>query len=196
MNNKQTPSQTIGPYFAFGLTPEGYGKAGIATNILVNDNTQGERIRIHGQVVDGNDEPVKDALLEIWQADNSGRYRHPDDKPELDSGFAGFGRRGTDENGMYSFVTTQPGRVRGRTAELQAPHINMIVFMRGILVHAYTRIYFSDEQEFNDSDNVLTGVDASRRHTLIAQRDDTRQLTRYSFDIRLQGDDETVFFDI
>jgi protocatechuate 3,4-dioxygenase alpha subunit len=196
MNKIQTPSQTIGPYFAYGLIPEGYGKAGIATNILVNDNTQGEHIRIHGQVVDGNDEPVREALLEIWQADNSGRYRHPEDKPDIDSDFAGFGRRGTDENGMYSFVTIKPGRVKGRAAELQAPHINMIVFMRGILVHAYTRIYFSDEYESNQSDRILAGIEASRRHTLIAQRDDTRQLTRYSFDIHLQGDDETVFFDL
>lgn len=196
MNNKQTPSQTIGPYFAYGLTPEGYGKAGIATNILVSDNTRGERIRIHGQVLDGSDEPVKDALLEIWQADNAGRYRHPEDKPDMDSDFTGFGRRSTDDNGMYSFVTIKPGRVKGHGAELQAPHINMIIFLRGILVHAYTRVYFSDEHEFNQADRILAGIDASRRHTLIAQRDDTRQLTRYSFDIHLQGEDETVFFDI
>ena len=193
---KQTPSQTIGPYFAYGLTPEGYGKAGIVTSILVNDNTEGERIRIHGQVIDGNGEPVRDALLEIWQADYAGRYRHPEDKPDMDSGFTGFGRRATDDNGMYSFVTIKPGRVKGSAEEMQAPHINMIVFLRGILSHAYTRVYFSDEHESNQSDRVLTGVETTRRHTLIAQRDDAMQLTRYSFDIHLQGDNETVFFDI
>jgi len=193
---KQTPSQTIGRYFAYGLTPEEYGKSGIATGILVNDSTQGKRMRIHGQVVDGNDEPVKDALLEIWQADHTGRYRHPEDEPGGEPGFTGFGRRGTDDNGMYSFVTIKPGQVKGRNGELQAPHINVIVFLRGILVQAYTRVYFSDEHQANLLDRVLNSVDIDRRRTLVAQCDDSQSLPRCRFDIHLQGDDETVFFDV
>lgn len=193
---KQTPSQTVGPYFAFGLTPEEYGKPGIASSILVNDATEGERIRIHGQVLDGAGEPITDALLEIWQADHDGRYHHPSDKQGAVELFQGFGRRGTDENGMYSFMTIKPGRVPSNGEVLQAPHVNLIVFARGMLVHAYTRIYFSDEVEVNDSDPVLGSVDPKRRSTLIADRDDSRAVPRYQFDVYLQGQKETVFFDV
>ena len=193
---KQTPSQTIGPFFAYGLTPEEYGKPGVASSILVNDATKGERIRIHGQVLDGAEEPVTDALLEIWQADHDGRYHHPADKLQTAEIFQGFGRRATDENGMYSFMTIKPGRVQVEEGVLQAPHVNLIVFARGILVHAYTRIYFSDETDANDSDPVLTSIDPQRRSTLIANRDDSRAVPRYSFDVLLQGVNETVFFDV
>lgn len=191
---KQTPSQTIGPFFAYGLTPEEYGKSGIWSGILVNDATKGERIRIHGQVIDGAGEPVTDALLEIWQADHDGRYHHPSaNEKEV---FQGFGRRSTDENGMYSFMTIKPGRVPATQQRKQAPHVNLIVFSRGILVHAYTRIYFSDELEANNSDPVLQSVDHKRRATLIANRDESQAVPRYNFNVHLQGRHETVFFDV
>lgn len=193
---KQTPSQTIGPFFAYGLTPEEYGKPGIASNVLVNDATQGDRIRIHGQVIDGAGKPITDALLEIWQADHNGCYHHPDDTRQAGEKFHGFGRRATDENGMYSFMTIKPGRVPASADALQAPHVNLIVFSRGILVHAYTRVYFSDEVGANDTDPVLNTVDPERRSTLIALRDDSWAVPRYNFDVQLQGENETVFFDV
>lgn len=193
---KQTPSQTIGPFFAYGLTPEEYGKPGISSGILVNDTTEGERIRIHGQVLDGADVPITDALLEIWQADHDGRYHHPLDKHQDEQIFQGFGRRATDENGMYSFMTIKPGCVTAGTDRVQAPHVNLIVLSRGILAHAYTRIYFSDETKANNADPVLKSVDPGRRSTLIARRDESRAVPRYNFDVHLQGKDETVFFDV
>lgn len=194
--SKQTPSQTIGPFFAFGLTPEEYGTSAIVSNVLINNHTKGERIRIHGRVLDGEGEPVKDAMLEIWQADRNGRYQHPADQRKTDSDLKGFGRRGTDENGMYSFVTIKPGQLPGSGDTLQAPHINMIVFARGMLVHAYTRVYFSDEVEANEIDPILNTVESSRRQTLIAERDASHKISRYSFNIHLQGANETVFFDV
>lgn len=194
---EQTPSQTIGPFFAFALTPEAYGKAAIAGNVLVSDDAPGERIRIHGQVLDGDGEPVKDALLEIWQADSDGHYAYGTvDGADRASTFVGFGRRGTDDNGMYSFMTIKPGSVVGPSAGPQAPHIAVIVFARGMLSHAYTRMYFSDEAEANGQDPVLSSVPAERRRTLLAERDESRPVPRYRFDIHLQGEEETVFFDV
>lgn len=192
----QTASQTIGPFFAFAMTPEGYGRIGIASNVLVRNDSRGDRIRIHGRVVDGNGESVKDALLEMWQADEEGCYHHPAEGRKHGSGFTGFGRRGTDDNGMYSFLTIKPGQVPGTGTSLQAPHINLIVFARGMLSHAYTRLYFSDEEAANASDPVLKSVEPSRRSTLIAMVDEMSEIPRYSFDIRLQGEEETVFFDV
>ncbi len=184
----QTPSQTVGPFFSYALTPETYGREGIAGNVLVTDETLGERIVIEGRLIDGAGEPVPDGLIEIWQANAAGRYDHPaddrDDVP-LDPNFEGFGRCGTDETGMYRFETIMPGPVMS-----QAPHASLIVFARGMLVHAYTRIYFSDE-----SDPVLDSVPADRRGTLIAKREDTPGGDVCRFDIRLQGEGETVFFD-
>jgi protocatechuate 3,4-dioxygenase alpha subunit len=183
---KQTPSQTIGPFFAFALTPEQYGYpfASIASGQLADEATVGERIRIVGQVLDADGAPVNDAMVEIWQADAQGRYAA--------TGFTGFGRQGTgtDPQNRFIFDTVKPGRVDAE----QAPHISVIVFMRGILTHAYTRIYFSDEAQANARDPVLVSVPEDRRSTLIAKRQ--ADGPTYRFDIRMQGEDETVFFDV
>ncbi|MDH3688254.1 MAG: protocatechuate 3,4-dioxygenase subunit alpha [Gammaproteobacteria bacterium] len=194
----QTPSQTIGPFFAFGLTPESYGKNGLAGNVLTDPSAKGEHIRIEGQLLDGAGQPVNDGLIEVWQANTEGRYNHPEDDREdvlLEENFKGFGRAATDENGGFWFETIKPGRVPGRGNSLQAPHINVIVFARGMLLHAYTRLYFSDEADANVIDVVLSSVKQSRRGTLIAEREEREAGAIYRFDIHLQGDAETVFFD-
>ena len=188
---KQTPSQTVGPFYAIGLTRQ-------KLNVLAADATQGERIRIEGRVFDGDGEPVPDALVEIWQANAYGRYNHPDDKQEkpLDASFTGWGRSGTDENCMYSFDTIKPGPVPGPDDSVQAPHVNVTVFARGMLVHAYTRMYFAGDPA-NETDRVLNSIkNKARRRTLIAEREERNGIVVYHFDIRLQGDKETVFFDV
>jgi len=167
-------------------------------NLLASDTTPGERIRIEGYVFDGDGKTVPDAMVEIWQANTYGRYNHPDDKQEkpLDPNFRGWGRSGTDKTGGFSFETVKPGAVPGPDASVQAPHINVTVFARGMLVHAYTRIYFSDEPA-NESDPVLSSIkDKRRRRTLIAAREEKNGKPVYRFDIRLQGENETVFFDM
>ncbi|HWP57881.1 MAG TPA: protocatechuate 3,4-dioxygenase subunit alpha [Candidatus Acidoferrales bacterium] len=188
---KQTPSQTVGPFFAIGLTRA-------PMNVLASATTQGEKIRIEGQVFDGDGAPVPDALVEIWQANAYGRYNHPEDKQEkpLDQNFTGWGRAATDERGFYCFETIKPGAVPGRDGAMQAPHINVCVFARGMLAHAFTRIYFADEPA-NETDPVLLSVkDKKRRDTLIAAREERDGRSVYRFHIRLQGDGETVFFDM
>jgi protocatechuate 3,4-dioxygenase alpha subunit len=198
MVSKQTPSQTVGPYFAYGLTAEQYGYAfdQIASGDLIetNDALEGDRIRIVGQVFDGSGDLVPDAMIEIWQADAEGRYAHPADKRGSNVGFKGFGRMGTgtDPDKRFIFSTIKPGSVDGE----QAPHINVVVFARGMLSHAYTRIYFVDEATANAKDAVLNAVPEDRRLTLIAERETGPTGTTYRFDIRLQGDNETVFFDL
>jgi protocatechuate 3,4-dioxygenase alpha subunit len=193
---KQTPSQTVGPFFAYALTPEQYGYQGsaIASHVLADALEPGERIRIVGRVLDGEGQATSDAMIELWQADAEGRYRHPADSRRSNSGFRGFGRcgTGTDPDGRFHFHTIKPGRVD----EKQAPHISVIVFMRGMLSHAYTRIYFSDEAALNERDPVLLGVPEERRSTLIARREDDPAAAIYHFDIRMQGERETVFFDV
>jgi protocatechuate 3,4-dioxygenase alpha subunit len=190
---KQTPSQTVGPYFAYGLTPQPYGRVGIANGHVVSDTVPGERIVVTGKVIDGAGAPVIDSLIEVWQADAQGRYAHPTDGREAD--FHGFARVGTDETGTFRIETVKPGRVAGSDARPQAPHLNVTVFARGMPNHAYTRIYFSDESAANETDMVLGLVDAGRRGTLIANREETPGGPVYHFDVDLQGDNETVFFD-
>jgi len=187
----QTPSQTVGPFFHVGIGTDG------GENVLVTDETQGEQILIRGRVLDGEGVGVPDALLEIWQADAGGRYNHPDDPrhAEADPHFRGFGRADTIDDGKFSIRTIKPGPVPFDGERMQAPHINVRVFSRGMLTHAYTRIYFSDEEAANAADPVLNLVDPERRHTLIARRHEQGGLPVYVFDIRLQGRDETVFFD-
>ncbi|MGH7828221.1 MAG: protocatechuate 3,4-dioxygenase subunit alpha [Candidatus Binatia bacterium] len=188
---KQTPSQTVGPFYSLGLRRE-------PMNTLVLDSTPGERIRIEGRVFDGDEKSVPDAMVEIWQANAYGRYNHPDDKQEkpLDASFKGWGRSDTDKAGFYSFETIKPGPVPCRDDSTQAPHINVAVFARGMLVHAYTRIYFADEG-VNDGDRILSSIkNKDRRKTLIANRQDMDGKAVYRFDIRLQGKHETVFFDM
>jgi len=199
---KQTASQTVGPYFAYGLTPDtlhGIRYDGFTGNQLTTEATEGEHIVIEGQVLDGEGNPVNDSMIEIWQANAAGRYRHAEDDRSdvaLDDSFAGFGRTGTNADGLFHFHTVKPGAVPGRGNSLQAPHIMVCVFARGMLSHAYTRLYFSDEQAANDADPVLEKVDAARRSTLIAQRTEVMGRVVYRMDIRLQGTDETVFFDV
>ena len=196
MSLKQTPSQTAGPFFAFGLTAPQYAYPydAIASGDLADAQTPGEHIRIEGHVFDGAGELITDAMIEIWQADSEGRYAHPADGRLSNQSFHGFGRFGTgiDPLGGFAFNTVKPGPVDGA----QAPHINVIVFMRGMLTHAYTRLYFSDEASANARDAVLQSVPADRRNTLIARRSDNGGATVYRFDIRMQGDSETVFFDV
>ena len=190
-----TPSQTVGPYFHYGLTPHDYDFSEVFSNNLVTPDASGERIRIEGRVIDGDGHGISDSLVEIWQADSAGRYAHPADRRALpNASFKGFGRVATDANGAYSFDTVKPGPVPGPNGGAQAPHIGVIVFSRGMLRHVYTRIYFSDEN--NDADPILAAVPAERRSTLIAKRADHNGHAVYTLDIRLQGDGETVFFDI
>jgi protocatechuate 3,4-dioxygenase, alpha subunit len=192
---RQTPSQTVGPFFSFGLAPEQYGYAfpSIAGASLADDSTPGTRIRIVGRVYDGGGNVLSDALLEIWQADAAGRYAHPADQRSSNAAFKGFGRTGTgtDPEHHFLFDTIMPGCVAG-----QAPHINVIVLARGMLNHLYTRLYFEDQAETNARDPVLLSVPPERRPTLLARRDGAAAPATYRFDIRLQGDGETVFFDV
>lgn len=196
MSPKQTPSQTVGQYFAYGLTPEQYGYplSSVAGPAMRGDDTDGEPIRIEGQVLDGEGAPVNDAMIELWQADAQGRYAHPADPRSSNAGFAGFGRcgTGTDPENRFRFETVKPGTI----TDGQAPHMNVAVFMRGLLTHAYTRIYFSDETEANAADPVLGSVPADRRATLTAERTQEGGATVYRFDIHMQGENETVFFDV
>ncbi len=192
-----TPSQTVGPFFAYGLTPQGrYSWSDLAVNNLVTPEVTGERIRIEGRVTDGDGKPINDAMIEIWQADPQGRYADPQDARSLPNApFKGFGRCGTDDDGQYWFETVKPGPVPGPDGTMQAPHVLVAYFSRGLLTHLYTRIYFSDEAG-NDADPVLKLVPADRRDTLIATKGERGGQTVYRFDVRVQGDRETVFFDV
>lgn len=188
----ETPSQTVGPFFSIGLSGEG-------ENVLVSDGVKGDRIRLVGRVLDGEGQPVGDALIELWQANASGRYRHPDDNRddgELEGGFTGFGRAPTAfETGEYWFETVKPGPVPDPEGELQAPHLNLIVQARGMLNPLFTRVYFPDESDANDADLVMRMVPKDRRDTLVAVAEGGDPPT-YRFDIRLQGEAETVFLDV
>jgi protocatechuate 3,4-dioxygenase, alpha subunit len=179
---KQTPSQTVGPYFAYGLTPEQYlyDFKSLVTNELVNPLEHQDCIAIHGQVLDGEGNPIPDAMIEVWQNDGEKQL------------FGRFGT-GTDPQKRFIFHTIKPKSVNG-----QAPYLSIIVFMRGQLIHSYTRIYFSDETELNENDEVLNLVPADRKDTLIAQKqgNSNGSSLRYEFTIRMQGENETVFFDV
>jgi len=185
---KQTASQTVGPFFSFGLLSG-------EENLLVDERAAGERIYLKGRVLDGDGQPVSDALVEIWQADAHGFFNHPADPnhEQADRHFRSLGRSGTTGDGKFWFKTVKPGRVPWRDRQDQAPHVNVRVFARGMLIHAVTRLYFSDESA-NQTDPVLNSVDPERRSTLIAQREESEDLPTYHFDIRLQGEGETVFF--
>ncbi|PMS37107.1 protocatechuate 3,4-dioxygenase alpha subunit [Trinickia symbiotica] len=203
----ETASQTGGPYVHIGLAPKQAGFDIFENNfgnVLVADETRGERIDIQGHVYDGSGSLVRDVLVEVWQANADGKYAHPADRQakQLDPSFRGWGRTGADfETGLYRFETIKPGQVAGRNGMTQAPHICMVLFARGINIGLHTRLYFSDEAEANQRDPVLTGIEWEvRRKTLIAERSERDGRTVYTFDIRLQdtpnGGRETVFFDI
>lgn len=187
-----TPSQTVGPFFHLALDRPEWAD-------LTRDNPRGERIVIEGRVTDGDGAPVADACLELWQANAGGRYAHPDDtrtdKP-LDPNFRGFGRVSTNSEGEFRFTTIRPGAVPGRGNALQAPHIAVALFARGLLKALYTRVYFAGEPA-NDSDPVLTAIeDPARRQTLIAARREGSDPPTYHFDIVMQGERETAFFEL
>jgi protocatechuate 3,4-dioxygenase, alpha subunit len=191
----QTPSQTVGPYFTMRLSGEG-------ENVLTAPETDGQRIRLEGRVFDGDRKHIEDALVELWQANAAGRYRHPaDDRSDvpIDDAFTGFGRCASDfHTGAYSFLTIKPGPLPHPDGGTQAPHLSLTIQARGMLNPTYTRIYFSDESAANAVDPVLQSVAADRRATLIAEHVETAEtgVPTYRFDIRYQGDDETVFFDV
>ncbi|HEV2376443.1 MAG TPA: protocatechuate 3,4-dioxygenase subunit alpha [Streptosporangiaceae bacterium] len=181
-----TPSQTVGPYLAIGLPwPEG--------PFVVPEGTAGA-IAISGQVLDGAGQPLPDAVVETWQADQDGRFSHPDDPRGIAAqGFRGFGRCPTDAQGRYRIVTVRPGPLPSPDGRTEAPHIDVSVFARGLLDRVVTRVYFPDEEAANAADPVLTTIaDEHRRGTLIA----VAGPGGFRFDIRLQGPGETVFFDI
>ncbi|WP_282153394.1 protocatechuate 3,4-dioxygenase subunit alpha [Ruegeria atlantica] len=198
---KETPSQTAGPYVHIGLAPGAAGfdiyKSELGWDIAGPD-AKGERIRIEGVVIDGTGSPVKDVLIEAWQANAEGIYAHPEHPGEVEEGFRGWGRVITDfETGEWGFDTVKPGPVPGRSGTMMAPHINLWVVARGINIGLNTRLYFSDGEDANAADPVINLVEwENRRKTLIAQRIERDGQTVYRFDICLQGENETVFFDI
>ncbi len=198
MRRRQTPSQTVGPFFAFGLTPAQYGfdaMASIAGGRIAGPEAEGERIRLQGRVFDAGGEAVPDAMVEVWQADARGRYpRRGGGGPN--AAFSGFGRvgTGTDPENRFVFETVKPGA----PGNGQAPHLNLVLFMRGMPSHAFTRVYFEDEGAANAACPALASVPAARRGTLVARRAGTAEdgAAVYVFDIRLRGEAETVFFDV
>jgi protocatechuate 3,4-dioxygenase alpha subunit len=200
---KESPSQTAGPYVHIGLAPGAAGfdiyRAELGRDIA-GPEAAGERIRIEGLVRDGTGAPVKDVLIETWQADAAGIHAHPADPrhAEVAPGFRGWGRVITDfDTGLWAFDTIKPGRVAYRDGRPMAPHVSLWLVARGLNIGLQTRLYFSDEAAANAVDPVLNLIEqAHRRETLIARRIDGEGPARYRFDIRLQGDDETVFFDI
>ena len=181
-----TPSQTVGPYLRIGLFD------GPITHRLV-DETDTRAIGISGVLLDGAGEPVPDGVVEIWQANAAGRYAHPADDREaisLEDGFTGFGRSGTEDAGRFGFVTVKPGRVPWVDGRLQAPHLLVGVFARGLLKRVATRMYFPDEEAANAEDPVLLGLEPEERATLVARAADGA----FCFDIVLQGAGQTTFF--
>ena len=200
---KESPSQTAGPYVHIGLAP---GAAGFRIfdqelgQDIAGPNAEGERITVEGMVIDGTGAPLKDVLIEIWQANAAGVYPHPADKRSgaVEEGFRGWGRVISDfATGLWSFETVKPGVALGRNGRPMAPHLNLWIVARGINIGLNTRMYFGDEAEANAKDPVLNLIEqAHRRETLVATREKRDGAVVYRFDIRLQGDGETVFLDV
>tara|TARA_R110000868_G_scaffold16133_3_gene73061 strand:+ start:594 stop:1208 length:615 start_codon:yes stop_codon:yes gene_type:complete len=196
---KETPSQTAGPYVHIGLTPNFCDIGGVfpldAGITMLAKETPGQRITITGRVMDGSDAPVTDAVVELWQADANGNHPQTSDSP--DKAFTGWGRQPTDATGTFRFETIKPGLVAGPDGVPQAPHVSLWIVARGINIGLATRLYFADEAEANQADPVLNRVlDPRRRQTMIATASQADGATTYTLDIRLQGENETVFFDI
>jgi protocatechuate 3,4-dioxygenase alpha subunit len=177
-----TGSQTVGPFFRIGMAP-------LFRQEVAPAGTPGERVTVQGRVLDGDGAGIPDATIEIWQADTRGRYADAGDK---EGSFRGFGRVPTNEKGEFRFTTIRPGAVPAPDGSLQAPHLVVIVFMRGLLRHLLTRIYFADEAA-NESDAILKLVPADRRHTLIAARNESE--AAFEWNVHMQGESETVFFE-
>jgi len=188
MSLQATSSQTVGPFFTIGLD-------WLNRNELAAPGVAGERLTIAGSVLDGDSNPVSDALLEIWQANSHGKYAHPEDTQDkpLDPGFKGYGRIPTDDQGRFHFSTIKPGQVPGPDGKPQAPHIVVSVFARGLLRRLVTRIYFPDEAS-NAADFALSQLEPTRRGTLIAKKS-AGQAGALEWNVILQGVEETVFFD-
>lgn len=196
---KESPSQTAGPYVHIGLTPNFSGITGVFADDLgatmVDAETRGERISVRLRVIDGAGAPLKDALIEIWQADAAGLYNSPAERRgAADAHFTGWGRQATDmTTGECRFETIKPGRVPFKDGRLMAPHISVWIVARGINLGLHTRLYFPEEEAANGEDPVLARIEHRHRvATLVATREDET----YVFDIHLQGEKETVFFDI
>ncbi|MEM6939802.1 MAG: protocatechuate 3,4-dioxygenase subunit alpha [Pseudomonadota bacterium] len=198
---RETASQTAGPYVHIGLAP---GAAGfdIYGHALGHDiagpHARGERIRVEGCVIDGMGSPVKDVMLEVWQANAEGHYAHPEGGGPIEEGFRGWGRVISDfATGKWSFDTVKPGCTRGRNVGVQAPHLNLWIVARGINIGLNSRMYFADELAANAADPVLNLIEwENRRATLMAERSEADGIPLYRFDICLQGENETVFFDV
>lgn len=200
---RETASQTAGPYVHIGLAP---GAAGFKTfdqelgTDIAGPNAKGERIAVEGVVFDGTGSPLKDVLIEVWQANAAGVYAHPADRrsAEVEEGFRGWGRVISDfATGLWSFETVKPGVVPGRNGRPMAPHLNLWIVARGINIGLNTRMYFADETDANAADPVLNLIEQeNRRPTLIARREERDGRPVYRFDIRLQGENETVFLDV
>jgi protocatechuate 3,4-dioxygenase alpha subunit len=184
------PSQTVGPFFRIGLSGPR------AVQRIAAAGVKGERVKLVVTVLDAEDQPIHDCLIETWQANADGKYNHPDDKQEkpLDPAFRGFGRQATDQNGVCSFETIKPGRVPGPKGTQQAPHLAVSVFSRGMLNRLPTRIYFAGDPA-NEQDPILALVPKERRATLLA-RPVEGERGAWQFTIRFGGTDETVFFDV
>jgi protocatechuate 3,4-dioxygenase alpha subunit len=200
---KETASQTSGPYVHIGLAPGAAGFEIFRQELgrdIAGPNASGERIRVEGIVLDGTGAPVKDVLIEVWQANAAGIHAHPEDPchGEIEPGFRGWGRIITDfDTGLWSFETVKPGKVPGRNGRMQAPHITFWLVSRGINIGLNTRMYFADEAEANAADPALNLIEQRQRvDTLIARRETRDGMPVYRFDIRLQGEGETVFFDL
>jgi protocatechuate 3,4-dioxygenase, alpha subunit len=188
MSLMMTSSQTVGPFVAIGFTKS-------TVDNLVRAGVTGERVTIRGRVLDGDGKAVNDAVVETWQANAHGRYAHPEDQQDkpLEPEFRGFSRLLPDDNGAFRLTTIKPGRLPGPGGVLQAPHLVAVVFMRGLLKHLVTRIYFPDEPG-NADDPILKLVPTDRRATLIAKKVAAERGV-FEWNVMLQGEDETVFFD-
>lgn len=198
---RESASQTAGPYVHIGLAPGAAGFDIYRQELgwdIAGPNAKGERIRVEGRVIDGMNAPIKDVMLEVWQANAAGHYAHPEGGGAVEDGFRGWGRVITDfETGEWGFDTVKPGITPGRDVGPQAPHLNLWIVARGINIGLDTRMYFDDETETNAADPVLNLIEwENRRSTLIATRSLRDGAPVYRFDIRLQGEGETVFFDL
>ncbi len=199
---KESPSQTAGPYVHIGLTPNfaeitGVFDKDLGSEMLTPD-TKGERIIVAGRIIDGAGSPCGDAVVEVWQADAEGAFAAPHGpSSNAAPSFTGWGRTPTNPDGAFRFETIKPGRIPAPDGKLMAPHVTLWIVARGVNIGLHTRLYFEDESEANTGDFVLNRVmDPRRRQTLIAKRSDTNGTPTYTLDIHLQGDKETVFFDI